>query len=95
MTIYLSSVIGSKEIVASFNFLGGKSGFSLDKVTVTVSGPANSLNALTSKDVMINVDLSAKSKGDHLITLSKNIISVPGGFEVITFNPQSITVTVY
>ena len=97
ITISLNSQ--SREVIAGFSYSGlgaglSVSGISPNIVKVIVSGPANVLSSLSSDNVVINLDLSGKAAGSHLISIEKSSISVPNGAAISSFVPNNVTVTI-
>ncbi len=100
VTINISANDTTKEIIASINSINLSATLSLDTsgsdpIKVLVSGPADKLDALTSADVVVTLDLNAFRSpiGVSKIDISRDWIKVPEGISVVRFNPSATTIT--
>jgi len=91
VTVYVSPNLSIKELPATFNFIG-RSASASSNVKVRLAGPIIMLNNLTSRDIILNIDMSSRSSGAFVI--NKNDFSVPSGIDVIDFSPKTININV-
>lgn len=96
--VQFSSVSSSKEITAALVYNNLASNLKIDSsdpstIKVIVSGSTDLLNTLSSDNVKINFDLTNyHTAGSYSIDLNKDIISVPSGATVSSFNPSAIKI---
>ncbi len=85
--IYISEDLTTRILPASFAFSGA--GSTSNIVNVTVSGPASSIDVLSSDNMVINI-------GDNIgnITITKDMITVPSDIDIVDFSPKVINVIV-
>lgn len=83
-------------VITPVNLTPGLKANSLNpsSIKVIVSGPANTLNNLSSADVILNLDLVNKSTGTFGVDLSSAMFKVPEGVTVTSFLPSSISVNI-
>ncbi len=62
-------------------------------VKVILSGPISVLSALTSQNVVVNINLFDKGLGDHKIEIKKSMISVPSSVSIASYLPSHISIT--
>lgn len=91
ITVYVSPNTTTKSVPASFNFIGGK-GSTTTVVNVIVSGPVSGLSGISAGNVVINFNVSGKSSGSAEVT--RDMISLPAGFDVVDFSPKNINLVV-
>lgn len=99
VTIKVSLEVQNRQVTAGFSYTGLSSGLTVtnispSSVVVMVSGSANILASLSSDNVVINLDLSGRGMGSHLISISKASVSVPSGALIVSFVPNNVTVTI-
>ena len=98
--IKLSSVETQKEVNTGFNYLNLASNLKVDSIdpsnlTIIIGGPADIINNLNSSNIKINLDLSGyKNAGNYSIDISKNMISVPEGVNIVGYVPSSVRVNI-
>ncbi|MFH1750012.1 MAG: CdaR family protein [bacterium] len=63
-------------------------------IKVIVSGPISVLSALTSQNVVVNIDLFDKGIGDHKIEIKKSMISIPSSVSIASYLPSHISITI-
>lgn len=99
VTISVSSIDSSKEVLATINPIGLSPSLDLSsygdtQIRVVVSGPTNILKSLASDKVLINLDLSSyKSPGTFTLDINRTSIVTPNGTTPIKYNPSAITIT--
>jgi len=89
----------TREIAAGFSYSGLGSGVTVQGMTpqnviVMVSGPPGLLQNLSADNVVINLDLSGRSSGSHMIGIGKDSISVPNGVSIISYIPNNVVVNI-
>lgn len=96
VSVTIAPVETTKPITASIRPVHLASNLSFDSskilITVLVSGPADKLNALTSNDVVVNLDLSPFKVGINQVNIARDWLSVPEGFGIVSFNPSAVTI---
>ncbi len=99
ITIKVSLEAQAKEVTAGFSYTGLGSGLTVTNISpsgvqVMVSGSAGVLGSLSSDNVVVNLDLSGRGAGSHLISISKASISISSGAAIVSFVPNNVTVTI-
>ena len=61
-------------------------------VSVVLSGPADKLSALSRANVSVVLDLRGRLSGSNMVSLTKEMVQVPEGIEVISFEPATLEV---
>jgi len=64
----------------------------LDQITITLSGPGETLAALGAADVTPVLDASGLPPGNHSLTPS--LSGLPEGVELVGINPAAVPVTI-
>lgn len=90
--IYLAPQLSLKTIPAQIRYKNG-SGSTSEIVKVTLSGLPSQLASVSSKNVILEIDLAGRS-GTIYYEIKKEMISVPSGCEIIEFSPKTIIVNV-
>ncbi len=99
ITIKVSIEAQTREATAGFSYTSLGSGLTVTNISpsgvqVMVSGSGGILGSLSSDNVVVNLDLSGRSAGSHLVSISKASISVPSGVAIVSFVPNNVTVTI-
>lgn len=96
VSITLSENQTEREIAPSYNFQL-PSNLKVENIQpaslkTIISGPSSVISALTSNEVVLNLDLSSKQAGTYTIDLQKNMFSLPSSCYILSYLPSSLTI---
>ncbi|KKQ94632.1 MAG: YbbR family protein [candidate division CPR2 bacterium GW2011_GWC1_39_9] len=95
--IFISKIDATKTISPAVNFKRGNPKYkaeTLNMPAVTLSGSQAALNAATSENVVLNIDLSSYGPGEQKIQIKKEMVTVSGEVEVTKVLPEFITIKI-
>lgn len=89
----------SKMVIPEYIENGIGTGLKIASITpndikITVTGASEILSTVNTDNVKLNLDLSGKSIGTHIIDLNSSMITIPAGVSISSILPNSITVTI-
>lgn len=88
----------NKQMVLTPKYVNVTPGFKVVSVSpstvrVTLTGPAEDLNKIDRKNVVLELDLRSTTSGDNTVNIDKNMFRVPEKISVLSFDPPTFQVT--